>query len=1334
MKNHLQISLILSIFLITALNLIAQGNQSSFQGTRFIVGFLENELTDVYGAGKDVELVVFISAGEQTNVTVKMSGSNDLNLLLSKDEVKKVIIPDIFEVIGGGNHVKKQVEITSDFPIVVYGFSSLNLSSDSYSAIPVNNWGKEYTITTFGNDYYSATNPINPERFLTPRPGVFLIMADEDGTAVDIDLTADLGTGQNKGITTRVYLNKGESYLARGKQVQVIGSNDLTGTKVRSNKPIGILAGHVRTSVLQGLPSPGDSKDHLVEMLNPEHAWGKSYISVPYETSPKGDYFKITVKEDSTRVSYRTPNGISDKFVVNKSDFVTLPSIDGVTFWSANKPFQVAQVMARYAEQGETVFYDPSLVFLPSLEHLLQQTVFMTPGNVFADVNKYIEHSISLIVDTKAKYDIMLDDKLVSEIAGVSFRRVYETDYHWAKVKIQSGSHKLESKSGNFSGIVYGIGFHDSYSFVLGSLLNDIDKPDRYPPIIKIDTLCYDLQGTITESNQFGESGIFSVKVNPFVLKNVDFNVDKSEMWQGLVRFEVNVIDPYRDAYFEIEYSDYAGNTRKYVYVFDAIKLDVPSSYEIKDLNWISEDVVSINITNNSSRNLLIENISFTNEPRLSITSPATLPYNFKSGETLTIMADFSPNLDSSFINTNLVIDLECDLTQIIPVSGLVAAPIMSVQGYDFKDVYLQTTKCDQVAFINEGNIPIIIEGFIFDDKTVFTAILPEVPYILAAGDTLLIYVCFKPNERIQFTSFIEAVTNFKFDVDAPISGHGIAPLVESLVYDWGDRRVGTDNPVTLTLRNVGNADALIDFSGFAEMSHDDDNAELLRNINHLVVPAGGTYDLDVTYSPIAVEPYLIKAEYIEQWAEHPPISITLMGNGTLPELIANDYDFGTINVYNTKSENVVIGRAGGNETLTVEMIQLIGGDVDEFDLDISALQNEFSLQTGETITLPVTYQPKAVGSHSVYLSITHDGNPNYVKSSDTIEIRGSAIAPDSGQISISADPISLNKCNKADILFNISNNGATVVEITNLSIESNPPQLSAELSEEFIYPVILPPGETLPVNVNVYSELEGSGRVTLSAEFFENFTITSQVAVETLLNRITIIEMDDFDYTQSKLHNVNISGSFSAGIEAEDVFRMTIKLDEQQLYLVNEVVSFIVKSADNDTRTYEMEFSQSPDRIELITKEPIMVSAPSEWSVFLELIGKLGHKFSTDIQVSASLGECFLPDNMNFIANLEEFCVFYLRPIEFIGNLQSVKLYPNPIDNKLSLKIKSEGNTKAIISVSNLLGQSQILVENLKLSSGINELEYKLELEPGVYFLQIQTELEKQNHKFIVR
>ena len=106
-------------------------------------------------------------------------------------------------------------------------------------------------------------------------------MAFLNNTEVKYYPTSDTRNGILKGQIGTITLDSGDCFLVQGKESEN-KTNDLTGTLITSNNPIGVLSGHVRTSVMQGLDYDYDTKDHLAEILPPIKAWGKHFVSVPF--------------------------------------------------------------------------------------------------------------------------------------------------------------------------------------------------------------------------------------------------------------------------------------------------------------------------------------------------------------------------------------------------------------------------------------------------------------------------------------------------------------------------------------------------------------------------------------------------------------------------------------------------------------------------------------------------------------------------------------------------------------------------------------------------------------------------------------------------------------------------------------------------------------------------------------------------------------------------------------------------------------------------------------------------------------------------------------------
>ncbi len=101
-------------------------------------------------------------------------------------------------------------------------------------------------------------------------------------------------------------------------QVQSGKTGDLTGTFVKSNKPIAVFSGNARTNV-KGESCPGCvwyTRDHLVEQLPPKESWAKKFVTCPIPDRTTGksttllkmvnEQFRISVCYQGVWIAGRT--------------------------------------------------------------------------------------------------------------------------------------------------------------------------------------------------------------------------------------------------------------------------------------------------------------------------------------------------------------------------------------------------------------------------------------------------------------------------------------------------------------------------------------------------------------------------------------------------------------------------------------------------------------------------------------------------------------------------------------------------------------------------------------------------------------------------------------------------------------------------------------------------------------------------------------------------------------------------------------------------------------------------------------------------------------------
>ena len=954
---------------------------SSFEGLHFYAGYIENEFQTLDPMlGKELKL--FIATKEESNINVKFPGEPaPFEYNIPGDSVVVIPVSQSLEHVESEKKENKLIEITSDVPITVYGFSSQKHTSDSYSAIPVANWGKEYYVMSMPNDRYSINKPPATRqdsiRDLTPRQSEFLIMAAYDNTTVSFTPTALTHKGKQAGRTYTITLDEGESYMVQSYPLGR-GMGDLSGTKVTSDKPIGLISGHQRTSIPIGLNTGLDSKDHLIEMLMPAESWGRKYVSVPFGVTPVGDYFKISGKEEDTFVAKESSSG-NESYDLNTTNFIkVIQKQKEPALWTSNKPVQIAQFMMRTNQEITSDQYDPCMVMLPPVEQYVSRVIFHTPG-VFYNPEQYDAHYVTIIVNEDALSNIKLNGELLDTTTSINSKEIGESGLYWEKIKLSKGTHLLSTEAGKFSGVLFGHGKYDSYAMVLGASLTNPTYDDSLSPSLNFEKECFTVTGSIADDKGQQNSGIAYAFIRDDKTRNFDVEIDKIEPNDTEINFSAEPADIFKNGQFTIDYYDKSGNFGSFTYKHDSVNIDVPGQITHNSLDWKDSTCFNYDITNLGLDSLELLEVSLTQtDDRIKLYTSEPTPKYINSNGSFPFKLCFAPNGDSSFIKTSINVVFECGIEFEIPVEGGISAPDFLTEGHDFGKLLVGENICDVYKLINIGNVPVRIDSLrVTGDAAQFIIDYSKLPDTIAPKDTLDVPVCFNPSEKDQFSIEIYAYNNKNLSNKAIFTGQGIAPDVESFVVDFGKRRIGTTNDTSKTIKNEGNSDILLNFELFTQNTHNNSIADSLRNIKNLPLSPGETSDMEFIFEPVDTGKYQFAAKIRTSWDLHPPLTFEVKGIGTVPVVNTYNVDFGTRQLY-TETTNVFdLVSSNGNEKLHIQKADVLSGDPANFDLDLNSF-NDLRIDQGDTFKLPVTYKPKTQGGHKLVLGLLNDAYPNY--------------------------------------------------------------------------------------------------------------------------------------------------------------------------------------------------------------------------------------------------------------------------------------------------------------------------------------------------------------------
>jgi len=1312
------------IYLFLGIKIEAKEQFSSYEGTHFVVSFMQNEFF-IQNESIGVEMRIFVSARTWTNVQINYPDGFIDKYRIPKDSVLNISVSNTYYNQVSEVVKKNGIEIITDNPVIVYAFCSQSFSSDSYACIPTSNWGTEYVVVSLPNDYYDPIDPPPTQKDsiiqYTPRPSEFLIIAYHNNTIVTFKPRAETAGGKQPNQYYTIRLEKGETYLVQSRNYPR-GFGDLSGTLIKSDKPIGVLSGHTRTAILQQVPKGKDSKDHIVEMLQPISAWGKLYFSVPFGTSPHGDFFKITNIEPNTKLKvYQSPYPVEYVFT-DSLQVKEFQSINTPTIWQSDKPIQIAQFMQRLGTDQENKDYDPSMVMLPPREQFIHHVLAATPGGVFFRPNQYTKHYVAVIAENSALDSLFIDKKLLDTISPIRKQTIVNTDLHWAIIELKPGTHDIYSPTGKLSGILYGIGEFDSYAMVLGSGLLQPDLEDNLGPIAITDTNCFVITGLIKDFPSEISSGINFARVNDTLTYNVDWILYNPQPKDSVITFKATIIDINKPARFYVEFWDKKGNKNRYDYHFEPYKLDYPTKLDFGVISWTDSLCLPINIKNNSDKPIKLNSVDFPTDNRLRIFLDLTTPYILKPNESIDGKICFYPNKSLENLKDNFDFNFECGITKRVAILADVVAPDIEVTGWDFGKVYLFDSAYGKISIKNVGNIPLRIDSLYFYlnesafeyDKSI------KYPFWLNPDSTFQVQVLFKPTRRDDYLENVRFSNHLKIQNKAIITGKGVAPLIQNVIVNFGNRRVGTQNDTTVSLTNDGNIQSLITFQKFLYYEEEDYNYNKLKSFSQTLDELG-IATLDFKYNPIDTVRYQLTAQLQCDWEQHPPIIVDIRGFGTIPVAKTTNYDFGDVEIFTEKTATPILLTNIGNEILSIDSVFIIENTNSAFNIDLSNEVNQ-KLAIYGTKSWLIKFAPKNLGPHRLVLGVLNDALPNYKRKVDTIIVLGNAIAPTQIAAKVEIITVDRNVCVNDTVFVDFINLEDFTISLDTINVTITPNNLQYEILDDYENKLPIKLQAKEKYRVPIWFRFKSNEQASIFAKGIFNFNnkYTQSLLKKPRNAEWTLANIENMEVLPSDTLNIIINGEIKDQIDFPVKFDLEIQTQQKIINLLNNNPRLII---NRNGQIYEIQFSatQNQDKIELKwTDKPIAFNFGDKWSIILPFLGLLDIAGKTNFNIRLLSTDCFDTLQTTSVVILKEVCMNPMRPIIVVDDQPEMKIYPNPANNFVKIELNLKKNSYIYISIFDIFGKEFIIFENSILSKGNYLLIFVVEnMTNGKYFLK---------------
>jgi hypothetical protein len=731
-------------------------------------------------AGKYYEL--YVTSPNATTVNIQVTGGTATKRAIKPLEVFAFKIPLGWEVTTSGIVEDLAIRVWSnDADLTAYMLSRNPATSDGMYIIPTIGWGTEYVVAGYHSLY---------EGFGTTYdyPSEFNIVANQDNTICTIIPSGDI---RKTGLPNDVLHQKGVAFtetLNRGQVVQymlTLAQNaddyDVTGSIVRSNKPVGVIG----ASQCPNIPPEYPYCDHICDMIPPVRTWATTYYSLPFYNRKGGDSFlMIGSKKGQTIYFNSVPVTTLDKF-----GFLFRPDFVDAGTWTSDAPFLLAQYINSttwvdpVTGTDNNGIGDPAMVVINSKEQYTKEVVFQTPT---ITTGSGFTHYANILVHEDEVLNTTVDGIPISSYPSVSPLQIPFSDYIAFRARsLKSGAHHV--KSGQGVGVyVYGYGSYDSYAWAGALGTRTFNDPDTIAPVAKPDGICFDAHVDLTDNHTAPPAS----KILDLILDsiyNMRYTLDPNFVSGGnkeIAFYDMTVIDPNKDAYLRVTTIDGAGNrsvvTSSYqpmTAVIDPPVLNfgkgVTGSPIMKDFTITNTGAVPYKIQSLflffKTRGFKIENADLSDIP---------------VGGSRLVTVSFEPNTASTVEDTLIVEDGCTRLTALMFGNG--GKPDFRVTGYKMTcELVGSTYTRNKVLISNTSDQPFTIEDIWVDDVVHFgynkTAPAGNVlPFTLAPGEDRLVETTFKPDAVAAFTTTLHAKSTNAGEKTALLEECGIAPSAKT--------------------------------------------------------------------------------------------------------------------------------------------------------------------------------------------------------------------------------------------------------------------------------------------------------------------------------------------------------------------------------------------------------------------------------------------------------------------------------------------------------------------------------------------------------------------------
>ena len=350
------------------------------------------------------------------------------------------------------------VSVQSTDDMTVYGLNQAEQTTDAFLALPTYIQGLQYVVPSYTKASLSRKSLIG-------------IVGIHNNTQVTVMLTSSAGDGNTSytaGANATYTINWMETLQLRG--------DDLTGSRVFSNKMVAVFGGHECADVPVG---KGDC-DHLVEQVPPITTLGKHFATVPLAMRTGGDRYRAIASQHGTNVTINGRLQASNLLAGQFNEF----QASSKAFLSIESTRPILLMQYSQGSSVDRTNSDPFMLMIPPIEQYRSRYIISTPPARPVTFSNYL----AIIVRYDKKDGLRLDNQPLP--SSVLWRNITGQTLAGTNVPISIGSHIVHHvDKSNFGLNIYGFQDDDSYGYPGGLQLMAqcvVKVPDQITGLITL--------------------------------------------------------------------------------------------------------------------------------------------------------------------------------------------------------------------------------------------------------------------------------------------------------------------------------------------------------------------------------------------------------------------------------------------------------------------------------------------------------------------------------------------------------------------------------------------------------------------------------------------------------------------------------------------------------------------------------------------------------------------------------------------------------------------------------------------------------------------------------